>query len=255
MKRFRMQLLMAFIVLVCGVSLMGLVYIVFNKPDVYINPGIVSAPSPVATPIQKVSMNYPPKHRHVYTQPATMPTYHATNSSMPAPSYHGLYLTSSADVHNVGGGMGGYEMTTTSHHPKSSQNVVYSTVNVTMPTTNFVAMASQRQVAQPEAQEAPQMARLASSSRKAPGPPNIDGPLPEDHQLVEHPIGDAIWPLLMMAIGYVAYRRTKKRKTRVTASLSGLEAECCAYQEIDSLAAISVVNLILAVQPVIDLCE
>ena len=212
MKRFRMQLLMAFIVLVCGVSLMGLVYIVFNKPDVYINPGIVSAPSPVAAPIPPVNVDYPPKHRSVYTQPATMPTYHPAKSALPVPSFRGLYTTSSADVHNVGGGMGGYEMTTTSHHPKSSQNVVYSTVNVTMPTTNFVAMASQRQVAQPEAQEAPQMARLASAPRRAPGPPNPPGPLPEDHQLVEHPIGDAVWPLLMMAIGYVAYRRIKKER-------------------------------------------
>ena len=212
MKRFRMQLLMAFIVLVCGVSLMGLVYIVFNKPDVYINPGIVSAPSPVAAPILPVNIDYPPKHRSVYTQPATMPTYHFTKSSVPVSSYHGLYMTSSAEVHNIGGGAGGYEMATTSHHSRSSQNVVYSTVSVAMPTTNFVAMASQRQVAQPEAQEAPQMARLASSPRKAPGPPNIDGPLPEDHQLVEHPIGDAVWPLLLMAIGYVVYRHTKKER-------------------------------------------
>lgn len=212
MKRFRMQLLMAFIVLVCGVSLMGLVYIVFNKPDVYINPGIVSAPSPVAAPIQPVNIDYPPKHRSVNAQPGNMHMYHPAKSALPVPSFRGLYMTSSADVHNVGGGMGGYEMTTTSHHSKSSQNVVYSTVSVAMPTTNFVAMASQRQVAQPEAQEAPQMARLASSPRKAPGPPNIDGPLPEDHQLVEHPIGDAVWPLLLMAIGYVAYRRIKKER-------------------------------------------
>ena len=51
MKRFRIQLVWALIVLICGVSLMGLIYIVFNKPEVYINPGIVvTQPSPVAEP-------------------------------------------------------------------------------------------------------------------------------------------------------------------------------------------------------------
>ena len=41
MKRFRIQLVWAVIVLICGVSLMGLVYILFNKPEVYISPGII----------------------------------------------------------------------------------------------------------------------------------------------------------------------------------------------------------------------
>ena len=51
MKRFRIQLVIALVVLICGISLMGVVYLVFNKPEVYINPGvIVTQPSPVSSP-------------------------------------------------------------------------------------------------------------------------------------------------------------------------------------------------------------
>ena len=51
MKRFRIQLVIALVVLICGVSLMGLIYILFNKPEVYVNPGvIVTQPSPVSSP-------------------------------------------------------------------------------------------------------------------------------------------------------------------------------------------------------------
>ena len=41
MKRFRIQLVIALVVLICGVSLMGLIYILFNKPEVYINPNYI----------------------------------------------------------------------------------------------------------------------------------------------------------------------------------------------------------------------
>lgn len=222
MKRYRIQLAIAFIVLACGASLIGALYRVLNSPEKAITSSVVVMPSsPVASPAQTTIprmnwVSHPLNHPTPYVMPMT--DYHrAPVAAMP--SIGGLYTTSSARVHSVGGGgNGGYGIATTSH--SSSSRGINSNGQAAMPTTNFVAMASQRQVAQPEAQEAPQMAKLASSPRRAPGPPNIDGPLPEDHQLVEHPIGDALWPLLLMAIGYAVYRYTKKRKTRVTASLS-----------------------------------
>jgi hypothetical protein len=80
-----------------------------------------------------------------------------------------------------------------------------------MPVTTFVSVASSRQMAQPEAQEAPEVAQVLA--RKAPGPPNPTDPLDEQHQLVEQPIGNALWLLLLMAIGYAAFRqRGKKRR-------------------------------------------
>lgn len=211
MKRLRMQLVIAFIVFICGVSLMGLVYIVFNKPDVYVNPGIVvSAPSPVAVPAQHVG-----SRRSILSQP----THHLspaksiqhTYPSQSMPAYKGLYTTSSARVHSVGGGTSGYAISTISGHSSASHGVIYSTVSVAMPSTNFVALASQREIAQPEASEAPQMARLSSVTRRAPGPPNPTNPLDEEHQLIEHPVGDALWPLALMALAYACVVLWKRR--------------------------------------------
>lgn len=204
MKRFRIQLVIAGIVFICGVSLMGLVYILFNKPEVYINPGIVvSAPSPVAMPVQPTWLRSPMFARpgsHSYsTQP--MKNQH-TSPAMP--SYTGgLYMTSGAQVHSIGGGGGnGYGIATTSGG-SSGRGIRSTASSVAMPAVSFIALASQREMAPPQATEAPQMARLASRPFHAPGPPT--GPVTpgyEGHQLVEPPVGDAIWPMLLFALAY-----------------------------------------------------
>lgn len=216
MKGFRIQLLIAFIVLVCGVSLIGLIYMISTKPVTYVTPGVVSVPSPVATPTKPVysgtmlRTSTPLIHHQA---PYTMPMASHSQPSPASSSSFRLYLTSSAEVHSVGGGGGGMGITTTSQGA-SGRGITYSGA-VTMPVTNFVALASSRQVAQPEATEAPQMASMASSPvRRAPGPPNPPGPLPEDHQLVEHPLGDAVLPMLLCAalygVGCMVYRRRKR---------------------------------------------
>ncbi|MBQ6791026.1 MAG: hypothetical protein IJP76_06250 [Paludibacteraceae bacterium] len=211
MKRFRIQLVIAGIVLVCGVSLMGLVYIVFNKPETYITPGIVTSntpasESPLSNPNASVTQQtYPPRATVHYPTK----TYKGTKPVSPS-SVRGVYLTSSAQVQTVGGGFAHNTSAETSQS-SSSRGIVYSTSGAGMPTTNFLALASQRQVAEPESQEAPQMAHLASSDpRHAPGPPD-PGELPGDHQLVEHPIGDGMWCLLLLAIGYAAMRLRRKK--------------------------------------------
>ena len=211
MKRFRIQLVWAVIVLICGVSLMGLVYILFNKPEVYISPGItVTSPSPVGAPVQPIwqrsSVGACSGYQSYQTQsiqnslfsPATM-------------SYQGtLYRTSSAQVHSIGGGGGnGYGIATTSG--SSSGRRIHSTASsVAMPATTFIALASQRRIAEPAASEAPQMARLASRPFHAPGPPS--GPVQpgqDGHQLVESPVGGAVIPLILFALGYIVYRRKR----------------------------------------------
>ena len=103
-------------------------------------------------------------------------------------------------------------MTTTTSHSSASRGINYSG-SITMPMTTFVAMASVRQVAQPEATEAPQM---AAPIRKAPGPPQPPGPLPEDNQLIEHPepVGDAVWLLMLLALAFGIVR--KKGSERLT---------------------------------------
>lgn len=214
MKGFRIQLLIAFIVLVCCVSLIGLIYMISAKPVTYVTPGVVSVPSPVATPMRPVysAAKISAHSSMMHHSPYTVPTLSHTPSSAAATSSFGLYMTSSAEVHSVGGG-GGIGIVTTSQ--SASGHGINHNGAVGMPVTNFVALAASRQIAQPEAQEAPQMASMASSPvRRAPGPPNPPGPLPEDHQLVEHPLGDAVLPMLLCAAVYgvccMLYRLRKR---------------------------------------------
>ena len=213
MKRFRIQLVIAGIVLVCGVSLMGLVYIVFNKPETYITPGIVTSNSPaLESPLSNsasvTQQSYPPRATVHY------PTKIYKGIKPVAPSaVRGLYLTSGAQVQTVGSGFALNTSSETSQGASASRGVIYSTASAGLPTSNFLALASQRQVAEPESQEAPQMAHLASAEpRRAPGPPN-PGDLDPEHQLVEHPIGDGIWCLLLLAIGYAAVKIRRKNRT------------------------------------------
>lgn len=213
MKRFRIQLVWAAIVLICGVSLMAAVYLLFNKPEVYINPGIVvSSPAPTASPVSPVTSrhmagSYSPFRHAGYGYSSS---YHASSAASPMPAGRGLYLHSSAEVHSVGGGGSG-TIGLASSGSGSSRGISYTQGGgVTMPMTSFLAVASTRQIAQPEAQEAPQMARMASP-RRAPGPPTItdleEGQ--ENHQLVETPVGSTAIPLLLFAIGYIVYRRKR----------------------------------------------
>lgn len=212
MKHFRIRLVLAFIVLVCGIMLIRLVYVVLNQPTAPSKPGIVvSTSSPVAAPVQPISNLHPltstSSHHVSYSQPNMTHSWMKAGNAAPS---RGLYTTSSAQVHFVGGGSGGFTMPTVAQQG-TSQGIGNRGIAV-MPMTNFVAMASVRPMSEPEAQEAPQMASMASSPRRAPGPPNPPGPLPEDNQLVEHPIGDALLPLLCLALAYVIYIRTRRRK-------------------------------------------
>lgn len=212
MKGFRIQLLIAFIVLVCGVSLIGLIYMISTKPVTYVTPGVVSVPSPVATPMQSIhtrtvlNTRTPLLHHSLYITP----TVDHSKPIAAVASSHGLYLTSNAAVHTVGGGGTNMGIATTSHS-SSGRGIAYSG-SVTMPTTNLVALASSRQITQPEAQEAPQMASLVSGPRRAPGPPDLGGETPPpDHQLVEPPVGDALWPLALMIMGYTVVRSRRRK--------------------------------------------
>ena len=209
-KKFRKQLIWAGVVFVLSISLMSAIYILGNKPYVYINPGItMSAPSPVGVPYHPGGFSYGSKGsmRHAASTSYSMSAQPSMSENS---SFGGLYLTSNAQVHSVGGGgNGGYVPMNVTHNSSSSSRgiVVSGGGAVTMPITNFVAMATARQVAPPEAMEAPQMAKLAP--RHAPGPPQPPGGggggLPEDHQLVEHPIGEP-WILAIMAALYALAR-------------------------------------------------
>lgn len=197
-KKFRIQLLIALVVFLFGVSIISMLYLATNKPVVYVSPGIVTAPSPTAAPVQPLTRadsygrsSRTPVHYHV------TPMSHG-NAWSGASSFK-IHTTSSAQMYSIGGGGGGGLGMTGSSGGSSSRGIRTSGGGgVTMPMTTFVAMASNRQVAQPEAEEAPQMARTL---RRAPGPPNPGTPPPEENQLVEHPIGGP-WCLLFLAFVY-----------------------------------------------------
>lgn len=203
MKRFRIQLVIALVVLICGVSLMGVVYLVFNKPEVYVNPGIVvTNPSPVATPIRPIGSNSLLRSNYPYSY-TMYPIFFTSAPSVSMQPSHGLYVTSGAQVQNVGGGAG-YVIATTSG-AQTQRGINYTTTTV----TTFATFASNsRKVAAPEALSAPEMASLVSAPHRAPGPPDIGEPDP-DHQLVEHPIGSPL-VLVLMAGLYAVVRKRKE---------------------------------------------
>jgi len=210
----RSKWVIALAVVIGGIWLMGVFYVLSYKPDVYVNPGaIVSSSSPVATPIQPSRYHSIMSHdgfiRHtMYIQPTSY-TVNAPEATM-QPSY-GLYMTSSATTHSVGGGDNSAYGMYSSSHSSSSRGIIYSTTG--MPTTNFIALASNRKMANPEAPDAPQMAHLAP--RNAPGPPDLGGETtPPDHQLVEQPLNDGIWILMMASAIYGLWRLRKMKSER-----------------------------------------
>ena len=209
-KQTRIRLVLAGLVLICGVSLMALVYLLINKPVVENSPNIVvSTPSPVAVPVVNHEnmllrgriISHPTPYRS-----ESRPVWLDNPSS---PSSFKIYTTSSATTHSVGGGTGsGFILATTSH---ASQRGIQAQTNLAVNT--FVVLASSRQLSAPEAGEAPQMAHLASyDPRHAPGPPNTgEGGVPGDHQLVEHPIGDGLWMMVVMAMLYFFCKYATKK--------------------------------------------
>lgn len=213
-KKFRKQLVWAIVIFVLSISLMSAIYILGNKPYVYINPGItMSAPSPVGTPYQPfgASKVLPGSGKRGV---ATSHTFSSQPASSTNVSFDGLYLSSKAQLHHVGGGYGGYAPMAVAHNTPSRGIVMNGSGAATMPITNFVSMAATRQVAPPAASDAPQMGKLAP--RHAPGPPQPPGGdtgLPDDQQLVEHPIGEP-WALALMAVLYALaqFMFCKRRK-------------------------------------------
>ena len=203
MKRFRIQLVIALVVLICGVSLMGVIYLVFNKPEVYINPGvIVTQPSPVSAPIQPIRTSssllrsdYPYSYT-MYPQP------YATAPQATMQPSHGLFMTSSAQVQHVGGGAS-YGMASSSG-TQTQRGISYTMTTV----TSFATFAANRQVAAPEAQRAPEMAKLVSEPNRAPGPPDLGGgEAPGEHQL---PVGSPMVLVLMAGLYAASVRKRKE---------------------------------------------
>lgn len=221
-KEFRKRMIIALVIFICSVALMGLIYMANNKPYVYINPGIVTSIVPQATPtIETVRINrtlkpYLPSHAANYSRPM----HRTFGVTLPTQPMRGMYETSKASTQSVGGGGNGICATSTGSRGKSTNRGIQYTNgtnnSVAMPVTTFTAMASTRQVAQPAAQQAPQMARMAAAPRFAPGPPPPPNPgggeLPGDHQLVEQPIGDGLWILMLMAVGYMIAKQMTRRK-------------------------------------------
>ena len=211
MKQFRIQLLIAFVVFLCGSALIGAIYILSTKEVSMAKPGqvvSVSRPSPVAKPSLPNRLALRSKLiRHVHS---SYTTHTPTNTPItPMQSVHGqgLYTTSSAQVTTVGGGGHASVPFTISHsslRQAPNQQVV-------MPTTNFLALASTRSVAAPGATDAPQMASLASAPRRAPGPPVITGPLDQEEQLIEKlPVGKS-WIMLLLVAVYACLLARKKQ--------------------------------------------
>lgn len=211
MKQFRIQLLIAFVVFLCGSALIGAIYILSTKDVSMAKPGqvvSVSRPSPVAKPSLPNRLALRSKLiRNVHSSYTTHTPANTPITPMQSVHGQGLYTTSSLQVTTVGGG-GHASVPFTITHSSSRQA---PNQQVVMPTTNFLALASTRSVAAPGATDAPQMASLASAPRRAPGPPVITGPLDQEEQLIEKlPIGKS-WIMLLLVAAYACLLARKKQ--------------------------------------------
>lgn len=211
MKQFRIQLLIAFVVFLCGSALIGAIYILSTKDVSMAKPGqvvSVSRPSPVAKPSLPNRLALRSKLiRNVHSSYTTHTPANTPITPMQSVHGQGLYTTSSAQVTTVGGG-GHASVPFTITHSSSRQA---PNQQVVMPTTNFLALASTRSVAAPGATDAPQMASIASAPRRAPGPPVITGPLDQEEQLIEKlPIGKS-WIMLLLVAAYACLLARKKQ--------------------------------------------
>lgn len=212
MKQFRLQMLVAFLVLLIGTALIGFLYIMSNKEIKTIKPGIVlSKPSPVAAPVKlrTNALSTPFVAQQIHHESMLPNVLHYPSTTPITSTTKSLWTTSNAKVTIVNGsGWNGINHSTT--YPQQKRQGVKQTT-ATMPMTTFIAMASAREVASPGATAAPQMAVPATAPRRAPGPPTPDGPLDKENQLVEQPIGNS-WILLIFAIVYLLIAARKREK-------------------------------------------
>ena len=210
MRSTRIKWVIALAVVVSGIWFMGVFYVLTYKPDVYIAPGTIGGSLPTAAPVMKSIPTYRPSRAHNVYRPARYGAQRAQRpAAVPMQSMR-IRTTSSAQVHSIGGGGNGGGASS-SGASSSQRGIIYSTASVAMPQTNFLALASSRQMAAPEASEAPSMA-TTTGPRRAPGPPDIGGgDLPGDHQLTEQPVGDGLWILLLLAIGYMIAKLMTRR--------------------------------------------
>jgi hypothetical protein len=215
MRSTRIKWVIALAVAVSGIWFMGVMYVLTYKPDVYVAPGNVGANLPTSAPVMPTINSYTPSRARNIYRPANYGAHRTQRpASVPMQSMR-IRTTSSAQVHSIGGGGNGGGGAV-SGGSSSHRGIVYSTASVAMPQTNFLALASTRQMAAPEASEAPSMASMASISgmRRAPGPPTPGGgELPDEHQLTEQPVGDAVLPLMMLVMLYCAVRVYRRKST------------------------------------------
>lgn len=208
-KEFRIRMVIALVVFICGVSLMGMIYIAFMQPEEYINPGIITSASPVASPVQSTRPSSSLfRANGAYQVARSSSTLHSLIPSGTIPTMKGVWTTSRSQIQSVGGGYEiGFNLGMSSNsQSSSSRGIQYSgSGSVVMPLTTFMALASSREVASPAAEQAPEMAKMAVAPHRAPPPPPVPNPgggqLPGDFQLTEQPIG-APWVLAFFALFY-----------------------------------------------------
>ncbi len=211
-RRRRNKKLVTFIcVVVLLNSAWGIYFLLYGpKPQPVFTPANtssvhVSAPSVVVTPSVPSAA----------TRSHAMPTYTPARPSYQArPSYSSnssgwrVVQTSDQRMQSYGGGSGASGGVSSGGGSHKQSPSIGGGGSVSMPATSFVTLSSRRVLADAGAQEAPQMAEMAAAPiRHAPGPPNIDGPLPEDQQLVEHtPLPDGTIALALMVLIYAFSR-------------------------------------------------
>ena len=170
-----------------------------NEPQKHIAAtSSVQQSSGASTNIPQIKATSLPHHNTVVSSQGS----YVQSKPMSSTSSMHIYETSNATVHNIGGGggnAGGIATTSGSSSRGISQG------------GNMVTLSSSLALAEPGASEANEIANVASQPNAAPsngGPRRVNGspdiPFPD-------PIGDAVWPLIILALGYMGYRWMRRK--------------------------------------------
>ena len=180
----------------------------------------ISAVSPVATPytpavptVSKAPVNI---LHHPGVSPSMKPTktaYHASSASGHA-SARPVYQTSSATVHSVGGGggsAGGYVSNGANNNARginassSHSGAIYVPI-----ASNALTAVGAREAGEVVDQKMGITARRAKQTEDGEFPGGRPDPLPDE---IPQPVGDVVWPLMLLLTGAYAYVLYKRRKS------------------------------------------
>lgn len=205
-------------VLVAGLWILLVMYLLkeSHNATTEVQPGAVavtSAPTFNSNSTVTLSGSHPSATSLLHHKVSSTPMVYRSvtpNQSMSSTSTFHLHQTSSATTHSIGGGgssAGQGVMTTTSGANRgiSASSISYG--------GSLIALSSSTAITAPGASEANELATVAAGPRKV-KQDNAQPPTPLNPFIDPTPVGDVVWPLMVLLAAVYAFFCYRRRRTR-----------------------------------------